>query len=72
MQFKKSTTIWASGSFLAPLGKRCQCTEPHIILSGWADRNDDSRQNMPTRGSAAYPIRLCSEWSRCVRVEFGR
>eukprot|EP00930_Biecheleria_cincta_P005055 TRINITY_DN10597_c0_g1_i2.p1 TRINITY_DN10597_c0_g1~~TRINITY_DN10597_c0_g1_i2.p1 ORF type:complete len:298 (+),score=27.00 TRINITY_DN10597_c0_g1_i2:49-942(+) len=64
--YKKSTTLWVPGDFLDSLEMHCRCSEPHTILSGWADRTDTTRQNTSTRGSQEYPKRLCTAWAKCV------
>jgi hypothetical protein len=65
--YRKSTTLYVSGDFLDRLSLRCTRDHKHVNLSGWKDKSKPEQQNMTTRGSAAYPSKMCSAWAKLVK-----
>lgn len=70
--YKKSTSIWTNAPFLEKLALSCKCKQSgkkHVSLSGWVPIKNGKRQtsnNRPTRGTQAYPQRLCKAWAKIV------
>lgn len=76
--YKKSTRLVVfhaqtngDANFLAPLSIRCDGQHEHIGLSGWRSL-DKPKVMRPTKGTAAYPSRLCIAWAKLVKSYLDR
>jgi hypothetical protein len=69
--YKKSTRLvvfhaHGDANFLAPLSIRCDGLHEHVGLSGWRSL-DKPKVMRPTKGTAAYPGKLCVMWAMLVK-----